>query len=81
MLDVMGETSEGPGNRRPRVVRSASRPSGVVAHDILNLLTIVSGFSELSLAGLAQGHPLRENLEEISRAADQATDLARQLLS
>ncbi len=51
-----------------------------VAHDFNNLLTAVLGHSELTLARLAPGDPLRGGVEQIRRAADRAAALTRQLL-
>jgi PAS domain S-box-containing protein len=55
--------------------------AGGIAHDFNNLLTIIKGYSQLSLMELKEGAPLRENIEEINKASDRASDLTYQLLA
>ena len=55
--------------------------AGGIAHDFNNLLTIIKGYSQLSLMELKEGGPLRENIEEINKASDRASDLTQQLLA
>ncbi len=55
--------------------------AGGVAHDFNNLLTVISGYSEMTLNELPVDHPLRAGVEEVLKAAAQATNLTRQLLA
>lgn len=55
--------------------------AGGVAHDFNNMLTAVTGYTELSLKRLDKDHPVRRNLEEIKKASDRAASLTRQLLA
>ena len=48
-------------------------------HDLKNQLGIVLGYSELALEDLDTAHPLRADLEEIQKAAQQAMALVDQL--
>jgi len=57
------------------------RLTGGIAHDFNNILTIIKGYSQLSLSGLNGNDPVRENIKEVYKAAERATDLIRQLLA
>jgi len=57
------------------------RLAGGVAHDFNNMLSVILGYSEQALAGLEPGHALRNDLEEIRKAAIRSADLTRQLLT
>ena len=57
------------------------RLAGGVAHDFNNLLTIISGNSELLLDRIDPAKPPHKNVSQIKKAADQASDLVRQLLA
>ena len=48
-------------------------------HDLKNQLGIVLGYSELILQDLDQSNPLREDLKEILKAAQQAMTLVAQI--
>ncbi|MBM4346678.1 MAG: PAS domain S-box protein, partial [Deltaproteobacteria bacterium] len=55
--------------------------AGGIAHDLNNLFTILSGYSQLSLLEISDDHPLRGNLEEIKRTTERAAQLTHQLLA
>jgi CheY-like chemotaxis protein len=43
-------------------------------------LTVIKGYSQISLVMLKEGDPLKENIEEIQKAANRAASLTKQLL-
>jgi PAS domain S-box-containing protein len=67
--------------RHSQKLDAVGRLAGGVAHDFNNMLTAIQGYSQLLLDGLEAGSALRQHAEQISRAADQASTLPRQLLA
>ena len=62
-------------------MEAVGRLAGGVAHDFNNLLTVISSYADLAAEDLAPTDRRREDIGEISRAADRATGLTRQLLA
>jgi PAS domain S-box-containing protein len=62
-------------------MEAVGRLAGGVAHDFNNLLTVITSYADLLSANDAPVGTWREDLQEITRAADAATGLTRQLLS
>jgi two-component system, cell cycle sensor histidine kinase and response regulator CckA len=67
--------------RHSQKLDALGRLAGGVAHDFNNMLTAIKGYSQLLLDGLPETDPLRSPAEQISRAAEQASALPRQLLA
>ena len=57
------------------------RLAGGIAHDFNNLLTAILGHAEMAQTDVSPGDPARGNIAEITRAAQRAADLTRQLLA
>jgi len=62
-------------------MESIGRLAGGVAHDFNNLLTPIIGSADLMMMSIGKDHELREDIEEIKKAADRAASLTRQLLA
>jgi two-component system cell cycle sensor histidine kinase/response regulator CckA len=67
--------------RQAQKLEAMGRFAGGVAHDFNNILTVISGHSQLLLRRMENGTALRGQVEKIAAAADQAASLTRQLLS
>ena len=61
-------------------LESLGRLAGGIAHDFNNLLAIILGNADLVLSGLPPDVPGRASLNQITSAARQGADLARQML-
>lgn len=55
--------------------------AGGIAHDFNNILAALIGYTELSREDVPEGSDVRDNLEEIYKAANRAKDLVGQILT
>jgi two-component system cell cycle sensor histidine kinase/response regulator CckA len=61
-------------------MESVGRLAGGVAHDFNNMLTVITGRSQLALSHLAPDDPVRRDIEMIAMTAERAARLTQQLL-
>jgi two-component system, cell cycle sensor histidine kinase and response regulator CckA len=62
-------------------MESVGRLAGGVAHDFNNMLSVILGYTQLSLDQLKTDQQLYSYLQEIQQAANRSADLTKQLLA
>jgi PAS domain S-box-containing protein len=62
-------------------MEAVGRLAGGVAHDFNNMLMAIMGYAEVMMQELHQDDPLYHSVAEITRAAERAASLTRQLLA
>jgi PAS domain S-box-containing protein len=67
--------------RQSQKMEAIGKLAGGIAHDFNNLLLAIIGFNDISLEIVEKGHPCRENLLEVKKAAERASTLTHQLLA
>lgn len=67
--------------RHAERLQSLGTLTGGIAHDFNNILSAIRGNLRVAEGELAAGHPVRDRLVEIEKAARRATDLVRQVLT
>ena len=67
--------------RQAAKMEAIGRLAGGVAHDFNNYLMTIEGYSELLLQSQAIAEDSRHNIEQISKAAEKAAQLTKQLLA
>jgi PAS domain S-box-containing protein len=67
--------------RQSQKMEAVGRLAGGIAHDLNNLLTGVTGYSDLLANKISENSPFRKYVTEIQKAAQRATSLIGQLLA
>jgi two-component system cell cycle sensor histidine kinase/response regulator CckA len=67
--------------RQAMKMETVGRLAGGVAHDFNNMLTVITGYTDMMLTQLDQHDPLCKDVIEVQNAADRAANLTRQLLA
>lgn len=85
-LDVLTAAEEERERRVERIgelrkMEALARLAGGLSHDFNNLLTTISGFTDLLTGELAPGTPAREYADQVLEAASRSASLTEQLLT
>jgi signal transduction histidine kinase len=66
--------------RQSQKMETVGTLAGGIAHDFNNILSPIMGYADLALSDLPAGHPARDDLEQVLKAARRARDLVKQIL-
>jgi PAS domain S-box-containing protein len=67
--------------RQAQKLEAIGRLAGSIAHDFNNMLSVIMGYSDLSLQNLSSTDPVAKNVVQIKNAAERAASFIRRLLA
>jgi PAS domain S-box-containing protein len=67
--------------RMAQRLEAVGQLAGGVAHDFNNVLTVIQSYAQMLRDDLGRGNPLQDDVDEITKAAERAASLTRQLLA
>lgn len=67
--------------RQAQKLEAIGRLAGGVAHDFNNMLSVIMGYSDMSLQHLSSADPISRNVHQIKNAAERAASFIRRLLA
>jgi len=79
--DITDKLSLESRDRQSQKMESIGQLAGGVAHDFNNILSVIFGYSQLSLSMLQNDNPVKQHVEEIMKASERAAVLTRSLLT
>ena len=82
-LDITDQKARQAGrqtDQQAEKMEALGRLTSGVAHDFANLLTLISGYSEIVLNRMSLVDPLRSEMEEIRKASNRGAGMTAQLL-
>jgi PAS domain S-box-containing protein len=80
-LDVSEQRSLERQLRHAQKLEAVGQFASGVAHDFNNMLTVIQGYTSLSLAAAGLNADVAESLQQVALAAERAASLTRQLLT
>jgi PAS domain S-box-containing protein len=81
IADITGQKRLEGQFRQSQKMEAIGRLASGVAHDFNNMLTVITGYSDLLLGTMSSADPSRDLIGEIRKSGERATTLTRQLLA
>jgi two-component system, cell cycle sensor histidine kinase and response regulator CckA len=80
LVEVTEMRGEFEATKRDQKMEAIGRLAGGIAHDFNNLLAVILNYASIVMEELPEQDPIRQDVDEIHRAAQRAANLTRQLL-